>query len=39
MGEGAAEMHPLWTIWGNRPEYGGNRPECGQNRIVLPVFP
>ena len=20
-GEASAEMHPLWTIWGKRPEY------------------
>ena len=26
-GEGAAEMHPLWTIWGKRPKCRGNRPE------------
>ena len=24
MGEDAAKMHLLWTIWGKRPEYGGN---------------
>lgn len=28
-------MHPLWTIWGNRPEYRGNRPEHGQNCLAL----
>ena len=31
MGEGAAEMHPLWTIWGKRPKYRGNRPEYKQS--------
>ena len=27
MGEDAAKMHPLWTIWGKRPKCRGNRPE------------
>ena len=28
-------MHPLWTIWGKRPEYRGNRPEYGQSCLAL----
>ena len=39
MGEGAAKMHPLWTIWGKRPEYKGKRPEYVERCLHCAVHP
>lgn len=39
MGEGTAKLHPLWTIWGKRPEYRGNRPEYGERCLHCAVHP
>ena len=38
MGETLVKMHPLWTIWGKRPEYGGESSGVQAESLAFSAF-